>query len=282
MLVDYHFHLHRDSVGPVTYQAPDIIECAERAKAKGIEELAVTEHINRFIEAKHLFSPLEGKADSRVWQWLQETPTGWLTDYVQAVQGAKEAGLPVKLGIEVDYFPQAEKLIKDLLADYPWDYVLGSVHFLDGFAVDYSKDSGWPEQDVNQVYEDYTELVIAAAHCGLFDAIAHVDLVKKFGARPDSDLGLVLARRCAEEFQRAGVAVEVNAAGLRKPVKEIYPSLPMLFLCKQREVPIVLGSDGHGIDEVGLLVSKARTWALQAGYTEVCTFTQRQPALKPL
>lgn len=282
MLVDYHFHIYRDNVGPVSYRAADLIECAERAQSLGIKELAFTPHLSRFVEAEPLFRPIEEKTHPEVRKWLRETRTARLEEYVRVVQEVQAQGFPVKLGLEVDYFPQAEDLIREILGDYPWDYVLGAVHFIDDFAVDFSKEIGWPERDVNQVYIDYTQLVISAAHSGLFDALAHVDLVKKFGARPKNDLGLELAKECAEEFKKAGVAVEVNAAGLRKPVKEIYPSLAILFLCQKEGVPIVLGSDGHGRDEVGLLVSKARTWAEQAGYSEVSTFIQRQRQSQPL
>ncbi len=136
-----------------------------------------------------------------------------LDPYIDAVVGARDRGLPVKLGLEVDYVPGREDETRELLAPYPWDYLLGSVHFIDGLGVD-----GEPRLldavGVEEAWQRYFETLAAAARSGLFDSLSHPDLVKIFGVRAQSfDYGEV-----ADAIAESGVAIEVSTAGLRKPV----------------------------------------------------------------
>src|SRR5680860_1915085 len=112
--------------------------------------------------------------------------------------------------------------IRDSLDSFPFDYVIGSVHFLDGWGFDDPRQRDtWTGRDIGEVYERYFELVAEAAETETFTILGHLDLVKKFGHRPERPLAEA-ARSLVERVARTGVAVEVNTAGLRKPVAEAY------------------------------------------------------------
>src|SRR5690606_14791709 len=151
-----------------------------------------------------------------------------LERYVEAVAAARDRGLPVKLGLEVDWFPGAEDALAAILEPYPWDYVLGSVHFLDGWPIDVTPDYGWPERDVAATYRAYFAALAGAAESGLFDILAHPDLVKKFGHRIEDATDHY--RQVVDAAGRAGVALEVSTAGLRVPARELYPAPAFLQL----------------------------------------------------
>ncbi len=160
--------------------------------------------------------------------------------------------------------------------------VLGSVHFLDDWAFDDPNLlERWDRTDVDAAWLRYFELVWDAAGSGLFDVMAHPDLVKKFGYRPAFDTS-DLFDATAAAFARAGVAVEVSTAGLRKPVGELYPSTDFLAACARAGVSATLGSDAHHPDEVGFAFDVARTALLAAGYDRLVYFERRERREYPL
>jgi histidinol-phosphatase (PHP family) len=200
-----------------------------------------------------------------------------LESYADAIAQARARGLPVKLGLEVDYVPGHEEETRALLAPYPWDYLLGSVHFIDGLAVD-----GEPrlhdELGVEGAWRCYFDRLADAARSGLFDSLSHPDLVKVFGDRaPDFDYGPI-----ADAIAESGVAVEVSTAGLRKPVGELYPHPDLLAACRVRGVPVTTGSDAHSPDVVGCDFDRARELLRAAGYETVTVFERRSARQEPL
>ena len=189
--------------------------------------------------------------------------------YVAEVQHLqRDAPDFVLLGIEADYHPATIEAVGDLLSAYPFDYVIGSVHYLDRWGFDDPRNTdGWSQRDVDDVYRQYLEVVGDAAQTGLFTILGHLDLVKKFGHRPTQSLDAALdtlARRVAD----AKVIVELNTAGLRKPVGEIYPSVEWLRVLQAHGVPITFGSDAHRPHEVGADLAAAAEAARAAGYHE--------------
>jgi histidinol-phosphatase (PHP family) len=177
----------------------------------------------------------------------------------------------------VDFIPGCEDWIRDLAARYPWDYFIGSVHYISGdWAIDNPQAiSKWNDREPFEIWSAYFERLTRAAESGLFDIIGHADLCKKFAIYPKQDC-TPLFRRFLETAARKDVAIEVNTAGLRKACKEIYPSLPFLKLARQAGVAITFGSDAHAAGEVGMNFAEAIQLAQDAGYTEHCRFTQRQ------
>ncbi|HEY8418770.1 MAG TPA: histidinol-phosphatase, partial [Limnochordales bacterium] len=268
--------------GPCPYTVARIEEYVRAAERRGVAEIGISEHCHRFVEFREVFRPVyEGAgAGHPAVDWLRDNFYEPLERYVEAVTAAKERGLPVKLGLELDWFPWAQEALAAIVAPYPWDYILGSVHFLDGWPIDVSPDYGWPERDVAATYEAYFAAFVDAAKSGLFDIMAHPDLIKKFGHRiPDTT---VLYRRAVDAASEAGVALEISTAGLRVPAQELYPAPAFLKLAAEAGLAFTLGSDAHDPADVGRDVAQAAHAARAAGGRYLVRFTRRQRELVPL
>jgi histidinol-phosphatase (PHP family) len=273
VLVDYHMHL-RDRAEDEReghYSAERAERYAEQARAAGIDEIGFSEHVFHFRQTE------------RLWElpWMLERCTDDLDEYVAAVDDAKSRGLPVKLGLEVDYFPGIEAELAEVLAPYPWDYLLGSVHFVDGFSVD--QEPGLVHRvPIGEAWRRYFVWLRNAARSGLFDVLSHPDLIKFFGVRPSDEETHYLQVETADAIEGAGVCVEVSAAGLHKPVGELYPDRALLEGCFERGVPITLASDAHEPAHVGRDVDKAAALARDVGYETVTVFEGRGRRQEPL
>ena len=266
MIVDYHMHL-RNPREEIAHDAWAVEPFVETARAAGVDEIGFTEHAYYFEQTRSLWTV----------PYQLERCVYDLDAYVNAVLEARERGLPVKLGLEVDYVPGREDETRALLAPYPWDYLLGSVHFIDGLGVD-----GEPrlldEVGVEETWRRYFQMLARAALSGLFDSLSHPDLVKIFGARAESFDYTAVADAIAE----SAVAVEVSTAGLRKPVGELYPHPDLLEACRERAVPVTTGSDAHKPELVGRDFDRARELLRAAGYETVTVFEQRRARQEPL
>ena len=257
-IADYHMHT------PLCGHAEGLPEeYAAQAIKIGLEEIGFSDH------APFVVKELPGITMKR-----EELPA-----YHRMIEEAREqfkGRLTIRLGIEADFIPGYEKKTKAILSAYPYDYVIGSVHFIKEWGFDNPEErEKWKEQDVSSVYRDYHNFLRQAARSGLFDIMAHVDLVKKFGHRPTGDLTDDL-RQTAKVFKDTGVVIEINTSGLRKPVGEIYPSLPNLKIYCQEGVPLTFGSDAHKPEEVGWDYGKAMKLAQEAGYKEYVMFKGRK------
>jgi histidinol-phosphatase (PHP family) len=272
VIVDYHMHLRgSDDLPRGRYSADRAEEYVEQARATGVDEIGFSDHVYYFRQAGSL------------WEipWMLERVADDLDDYVTAVEEAKGRGLPVKLGLEVDYFPGTEDELARALEPYPWDYLLGSVHFVDGLPVD--QEPGLVDElEVEDAWRRYFAWLRDAAGSGLFDVLAHPDLVKIFGRRPSRDEIRGLHLEVADAVADAGVCVEVSAAGLNKPVGELYPDAELLELCRERGVPITLASDAHQPAHVGRDVVRAAALARGVGYETVTVFDRRERRQEPL
>ena len=268
MIVDYHLHL-RDEEERIEHTVEAARPFVEVARARGVDEIGFTEHVYYFRQTRALWS-VAYQVERCVYD---------LDVYVDAVLGAKAEGLPVKLGLEVDHVPGREEDMRALFAPYPWDFVLGSVHFIDGHGVD-----GPPrlvdELGVEEAWERYFAALRDAAGCGLFDVLAHPDLVKIFGHR--SQEAVRHYEQTAAAIADAGVAVEISSAGLRKPVGELYPDPRFLAACRDRGVPVTLASDGHVPALVGCDFDRSLELARAAGYDTITVFDAREARQEPL
>lgn len=260
---DYHLHtpLCRHAVGqPVDY--------ARRAVELGLTEIGFSDH-----------SPM-ARDDFDDWRMAARQ----LDDYVAKVRLARETfpQLTIRLALEVDYLPGQEDWIRELAARHPWDYFIGSVHYVsDTWAIDNpAKLSEWKQRDAFEVWTIYFERLTQAARSRLFQIIGHADLPKKFGRRPAQDCR-PLYKNFVNAAAEAGCAIELNTAGLRKECREIYPCAELLQLAWRKGVPITFGSDAHAPEEVGMNFAEAVALARSAGYTETCRFTRRQHEFIP-
>jgi histidinol-phosphatase (PHP family) len=276
MLTDYHVHLRPDEDGTTAaryFTAANAERYREVAAERGIEELGVAEHVHRFTAALD------------VWQhpfWRREARDD-LDDYVTFVREETD----LRLGIEADFVPGREDRMASLLEEHEWDYVIGSVHFLGDFAVDWDDeeiDIWRRESSPERVWKRYFDAVRASALSGLYDVIAHPDLVKIWGSGrplPDTDLRRYY-EPAVEAMLDAGVAMEVSTAGLRKPVAEIYPARAMLEMAVDAKLPIALSSDAHLPTQIGFGYEQAVELLRDCGVREICVFERRVRRLEPL
>lgn len=238
-------------------------------------------------------SPIEGEAGRDVpapgtvafaRRWWTARGGQSLREYAALLREAAAAGLPVRLGIEVDYFPGKEDAIRAVLAQAPFDYAIGSVHWIGPWGFDLLDVEGlWDGRDVDGAYRAYFALLGQAARSGLFQIMAHPDLIKVMGHRPSPALDLAaLYDEAARAFADGGATVEVSTAGLRKPVGELYPDPAFLGACHRHGVPLSLASDAHRPEDVGLDFDRAVALARGCGYREVLTFAAGQARAVPL
>jgi len=261
---DYHMHtpLCRHAVGE-----PD--EYAQQALKLGFTEIGFSDHSpmrqDNFDEWRMNFSDLK--------------------QYVVNVRQTQKnfPKLQIRMAMEVDYFPGGEAWIRELADLYPWDYFIGSVHYVsDDWAIDDPKKiSEWKNRDSYEVWRIYFERLTMAAESKLFEIIGHADLPKKFGHKPDAKCR-PLYEKFFDAVKKSGCAIELNTAGLRKDCKEIYPSREILEIAFKKDVPITFGSDAHAPGEVGINFAESMQLARSVGYTKTCRFNQRQRQIVPI
>lgn len=256
-MIDYHIHTKRCG-----HAKGEMAEYVEWAIAAGFTEIGFSDHL-----------PFLHKRDPGYTMALEELP-GYVQE-VEALRG-QYPGIRIRLGIEADYFPGREKETRALIDAYPFDYVVGSIHFIDGWGFDIPEEKeSWRGKDVDTVYRKYFELLRQSARLAFLNIIGHSDLVKKFGHRPTVMLDREM-EETARVFKEEGVSVEINTSGLRKPAKEIYPSLRLLEVYRKYDVPIVFGSDAHAPAEVGKDFDQGIALARKVGYQEALIYEQRK------
>ena len=263
MIVDYHTHtpLCKHATGePEAYAA--------RAVERGIGELGFSDH-----------SPMPPDYDPD-WRMSRDQ----YASYVAMVERCRKAfpGLSIKLGLEADFHPGTEAYVEAMLKEHPFDYVIGSIHYLGDWGFDNPDLSHrFDGQDIHAVYAQYYALVEGLAATRMFDILGHPDVIKKFGHRPSRDWE-PLERRALEAVAKAGMALDVNTSGLRRPAKEIYPSARMLRTARELGIGITFGSDAHEPKLVGESFDQAVAAAKAAGYTTFRRYTQRRYEDVPL
>ncbi len=199
--------------------------------------------------------------------------------YVSDILTAKERyknDINILLGYEVDYLPghMDERVLN---ADV--DYLIGSVHFIDKWSFDNPEFiAGWKNKDIDEIWKAYFEATEAMAMSGKFDIVGHLDLIKVFKFMPKQDTR-ILAKNALQAIKRSNMVLEVNTAGLRKPVGELYPSRALLEEAYTLDIPITFSSDAHAVDQIGLGYDLATTLAKDIGYTKAVTFQGRDKQL---
>ncbi len=247
-----------------------LAEMIDAARRAGIEELGISDH--------YVMAPGNRRFE---WAISPESLDAYVGEVQKAIAGTK--GLTIRLGLEVDYIPETIEQVKTQLAPYPFDYLITSVHFVNDFPIDLELKS-WEElsQDSrNDIWRRYWRILRSAAESRYFDIIGHFDLPKKYGYYPSVDLtGEALA--VLDAMAAANMTIEINCSGWDKPVKEAYPSLFYLQEAKRRNIPLVINSDAHTSNNIAYGFERGRRLALEAGYTELVRFENRNRFLYPL
>lgn len=268
MIVDYHLHLRGPKARgsePLEHTLAAVERYAERALERGVDEIGFSEHVYYFRQTR------------AAWHlpYHLERCTYDLDAYVGVLQEARARGLPVKLGLELDHAPGRQDELAGLIAPYPWDFLLGSVHEVLDHAVD-QEPGVWERLPVDEVWRRYVRSVLELAGSGHVDVMSHPDLAKIYGRRPAPAVLAELDEELARGLAAAGVAAEVSTAGLRKPVGEIYPSDSLLAAFARHGVPITIASDAHEPRLVGEDFDRALELVRGAGYGTVSVFDRRE------
>ncbi|HWX45286.1 MAG TPA: histidinol-phosphatase [Solirubrobacteraceae bacterium] len=276
MLTDYHLHLRPDELDATAatyFTAANVERYREVASERGIAELGVSEHVHRFRHA------LE------VWQhplWRENA-----VDDLEAYCGFVREHTDLRLGIEADFIVGTEDRMANLLDAHDFDYVVGSVHFIGDRAVDMEEFDVWDPRSgrsAEEIWQRYFQTLGEAARSGLFDILAHPDLVKVWGADrplPEGDLRRYY-ELAIEGIAESGIAVEVSTAGLRKPARELYPAPAFLEMCVEAGAPVALSSDAHRPQDVGADYEQALELLDSVGVSELCLFERRARRLEPI
>ncbi|GBF04185.1 histidinol-phosphatase [Deinococcus aerius] len=226
-------HLHTPLCGHATGHPR---EYARAALDAGLSGICFTDHM-----------PMPAWYDAP-WRMRQDQLAEYV-DTVREVQAEYAGRLTVRLGLEADFHPGTERFVERVLGSHEWDYVIGSVHYLGAWGFDNPEYSAeYDERDLGGLYRDYYALVEGAARTGLFDAVGHLDLPKKFGHR---DTEGYAALHALDVVAEQGLSLDFNTAGWRKPVAEAYPAPNLTRAAAERGIGFVLGSDAHRPEEVG-------------------------------
>jgi histidinol-phosphatase (PHP family) len=274
MLSDYHLHLRpdgHDALAEQYYTDANVERYRAAADERGIAELGVSEHIYRFRQAL------------TVWRhpfWMEQA-----RDDLDAYCAFVREQTDLRLGIEADFVAGAEDRMANLLQARDFDYVIGSVHFIREGAVDMDDYSVWDSgRSVEEIWRRYFQTIGEAARSGLFDVVAHPDLVKMWGPerpRPEGDLRRFY-ELAIDGIAEGGVAVELSTAGLRKRVAELYPAPAFLQMCLEAGAPVALSSDAHRPEDVGAAYNQALELLDSLGVGELCVFEHRERRLEPI
>jgi histidinol-phosphatase (PHP family) len=252
-LLDLHVHLigHRDRKAG----RQEIRNFLDRACAIGLKEIGFADH-----------------------DWL------WRDLDLSLIReiAAEYPQLEVRVGLEVDYIPEQEEQIRARLNQFPFDYVIGSVHEIRGWPFDMDgEEERHRRYQPDELYRQYFEIVTRAAASGLFSVIGHLDLIKIFGVRPRSNI-LELAAPVLDEIERHDLVVEINTNGRYKPVGEFYPEPALIEEIKRRQIPFTLGSDAHEPGAVGRDLAEAAEMLRAVGVREVSGFKLGKRVKYPL
>ncbi len=254
--IDLHNHTTRCNHAEGT-----IDEYIQRAIELGIDIYGFSEHAPMDFDEKYRLSFCDMDA--------------YVNDVLEAKERYKN-DLEILLGYEVDYLPghMDERVLSAKV-----DYLIGSVHFIDKWSFDNPEFiGGWKSKDIDEIWKAYFEATEAMVKTGKFDIVGHLDLIKVFKYMPKQDVR-VLARDVLKAIKKSGMVMELNAAGLRKPVGEIYPSKALLEVAYELDIPITFSSDAHAVDQVGFGYEATTSLAKSVGYTQAVTFKDREKQL---
>lgn len=273
VITDYHLHLRQDDIdarADLRFTRENIDRYVEAAGSAGVTDLGCAEHMYRFTQALEV--------------WRHPFWDEWALDdidrYCEVVASSQ-----IKLGLEADYILGAEDRLEELLAPRPFEYVVGSVHFIGDRSLDTEEYTVWDDtSDPDEIWRRYFETLAHAARSGLFDILAHPDLVKVWGraGRLPSRDPRFFYEPAIEAIAESGIAVEVSTAGLRKGVGEIYPSPAFMEMCVEAGAVFALSSDAHEPAQVGFRYADALKFLAGHGVDRLAVFEGGERSLAPL
>lgn len=261
-LPDYHIHttLCKHAEGAME-------EYVEHAIRIGLEEMGFSDHMPLMPEPQFCmdYSDLPG--------------------YLERVRELREryrGRIEIRLGCEMDMVAGREDEIRGIIEQSGFDYVIGSLHYLDGWPFDQEKYKDVFEKgDLRAIYDLFFDSIIRAARTGLYDVAGHIDNIKRMGYRLSGDM-TAYYEKTAAVLREMNLAFEVNTSGFDTAAAEQYPSLEFLRILNRYGVPATVGSDSHQPGQVGRHFDRAYRILREAGYDHVAFFRGRERIMKPL
>ncbi len=288
-MIDYHLHLWPHSESSVWFRLDQIAEYCERARNEGVSELALTEHAHRFRDVRAVVGDFWARHEHEptsvaMAEYFDFHARNSLEEYVTLAQAAKDNGLPVRVGLEVDYCRGQMDDVSALLAQYPFDVLIGSVHWLGTWQFDDIHNDvqmvEWTTRDVDDCWRLYAESLGELAECAAVDVLAHPDLIKVAGFQPASRDEFW--EHMADAAARADISVECSSAGWFKPVNEAYPAPGFLDRLVSKGVTFTTASDAHHRERVSTRVGELATMLEERGVHELAAYDQRRRRMVPL
>lgn len=262
MITSYHCHTRwSDGEGEIT-------DFVRRAEEIGLDEVGLSDH--------YVLTP-----DRRFMEWAM--PVDALDEYVTAVRDASEnASIDVRLGVEADFIPETADELREVLAEYQFDYVIGSVHFLDGFPIDGAGEywARLTQVERDDIIRGYWVRVRQMAESGIYDFAGHLDLTKKFGYYPSVGVSDVVSD-ALDALARSGMAAELNTSGWHVPAGEEYPSPEIIRGCFERSIPMLVTADAHAPKNLTRSFDRAYALLREIGFRELSSFRDRRRLSHP-
>jgi histidinol-phosphatase (PHP family) len=265
MLIDYHTHHVRCG-----HASGELEEYVKRGIEIGLQQLGLSDHMPLLHVDPAAYLPGMAMA-------MEELPR--YVDECFALQQKYKSQIDIRIGLEGDYIEGWERAIETIVQSYPWDYVIGSVHFLGEWDItDHRQLEGWNGKDPFNVYVQYYDAVKKAAATGFYDYIGHIDVIKRFGYKPDHRDSEVwqLEKSALDAVKANDLAIELNASGLRMPAAEMFPSRRMLEYCLELGIPVTIGSDAHQPEKLGQYLDQAIFQLKEVGFHTLATFSRRK------
>jgi histidinol-phosphatase (PHP family) len=249
MLLDYHVHVVAH--GEYSFSQERVNEFLDRAVERGIQEIGLSDH-DQYADQIDI-------------------------ELFKKIQTAHRNNIDIRLGLEVDYIPGREEQIQEIIHRKEYDYIIGSVHFIDGWGFDHPDfRDGFDHRDIDEIYSRYAELLTKMVQSGFFDIVGHLDLIKIWGHRPRRKSSLHYLEPVLRVIKKHGLAVEINSAGLRKTVEELYPAPKLVEMMFNYNIPLTFGSDAHNPEQMGEGLAEAYRSARRAGYRYLVRIIQHE------
>jgi histidinol-phosphatase (PHP family) len=289
-MLDYHLHLWPHSDSSTWFRLEQVASYCDAARAAGVTQLALTEHLHRFTQVQPIVKRCLDEADDTpavrdaLGGYFDHHVRSDLDDYVELCLEAKAAGLPVVMGLEVDYFRGQMDDVATLLEGYPFDVLLGSVHWLGAWQFDDLRNPAhlaqWEVRGVDRAWEDYTRCMEELAATGTCDVLAHPDLIKIARRQPAAPEEWW--DRIAEAAATSAMSAELSSSGWSKPVGEQFPARGLLERFVQRGVTLTTASDAHQLVRVADRMDDLQAMLDGLGVESLAAYDRRRRTSVPV
>ncbi|WP_199621564.1 histidinol-phosphatase HisJ [Paenibacillus alkalitolerans] len=263
MRIDYHTHHVRCGHAEGTLE-----QYISRAVDIGLDQIGVSDHMPLLHVDPDTYFPGMAMPMEELPRYFEEA---------SQLKHKYSGVIDIRIGLEGDYIEGYEEQIERIVTGYPWDYVIGSVHFLGEWDItDFRQLSGWEARHIDEVYEIYYDAVRKAANTGFYTYMGHLDVVKRYApSKPERDHTDSI-EETLRTIRANDLAIEINASGWRMTVNESFPSRAVLERCRALGIPVTLGSDAHLPERVGQYLDRAAALLKEVGYGELATFSQKE------